>query len=56
MHLPLIRPHYHCAGKGKQTLKATSRIRPAAAADLTEKQCRKNKIAAAPLSLNALVQ
>jgi hypothetical protein len=50
MHLPLIRGHYQCAGKGKETLKETPRKRNAqnrtdVVAGLTQKQCRTNKIA-----------
>jgi hypothetical protein len=47
---------YHCAEKDKETLKETSGITAMPARDLTEKQCRTNKIAAAPRSLKALVR
>jgi hypothetical protein len=46
MRPPLHFPHYHCAEKGKQSLKEPVRITSMSMADLTEKQCRANKIAA----------
>ncbi|MGZ5937554.1 MAG: GNAT family N-acetyltransferase [Rhizomicrobium sp.] len=36
---------YQCARKGKETLKETPETTPTSGADLTEKQCRANKIA-----------
>jgi CelD/BcsL family acetyltransferase involved in cellulose biosynthesis len=46
MHEPLCPRRYHCAGKGKQTLKESLPIGPVSACDLTEKQGGTNKIAA----------
>jgi hypothetical protein len=44
--VPLDRRPYQCARKDKQILKAALETGPLPVADLTEKQCRKNKIAA----------
>jgi hypothetical protein len=42
--------------KWQTNLERNARISPMPVADLTEKQCRANKIAAAPPSLNAWVR
>jgi hypothetical protein len=44
---------YHYAGKAKQTLKETGKLRPVLLQGLTEMQCRKAKIAASTQSQGA---
>jgi len=55
MHQPLIRSPIK-RRKSKETLKGCLEQGRCGFADLTEKQCRTNKIVAAPPPLNALVR
>jgi hypothetical protein len=52
----LARERYHCAAKGKQTLKETGKLARELLQDLTEMQCREAKIAASTRDPKALIR